>query len=103
MQIVFDLSGKCAPYGKPCVHYDGEYRGDSPCGGCERNPKIAELRDRYKSLNQAAKDIENAPLPAVPPTPGAPIDRLTQLEQDNASEMRDWGLTRPAGGSKRPK
>lgn len=93
MQIVFDLVGKCQPYGKPCVHFDGEYRSDSACGGCERNPKISQLRDGYKTAKQMAKDIEGTPLPDVPDEPGIPPDRLSQLEADNKRELGEWGVT----------
>jgi len=100
MQITFDLTGKCSPYGKACVHYDGEYRSDSPCGGCERNPKVADLRDHYKSPKELMRDIEGTPLPGVE---GSVPDIVSQIIEANRQELSAWGATPSKAPQKRKK
>lgn len=101
MQIVFDLIGKCSPYGKPCVHYDGGYRSDSPCGGCERNPKIKHLTDSYEKPHKMVETIEHGPLPGVPDDPSVPPDKLTETEEANRRELGEWGVTLPPRNTRR--
>lgn len=88
MQIVFDLVGKCSYYGKTCRFYDGEYRSDSPCGGCERNPKIKQLTDRFEKPESLPKPEDVT----LPDRPEEMTDKLTEIEDRNRRELGDWGI-----------
>jgi len=90
MQIIFDLVGKCRPRGKPCAHFDGEYQSNTACGTCERNPKLAALRDSYKSPAKAIKEAKDTPLPE---RPEGMEDHLTETEEANKRELAEWGIS----------
>ena len=82
MQLVFDRVAKC----DGCLHFDRKYKSDSPCGGCERNPKIKNLRDCYVKPKALVAEAKRG----LPP---APTDDATrEVEAANDAEMSEWGI-----------
>lgn len=82
MQIILDRVGKC----DGCVHFTGKWESSSPCGGCERNPKVKNLRDSYmkpKALEKVVRD-------AIPAGPQDEISRDIEAANDDA--MGEFGI-----------
>lgn len=83
MQIVFDMIGRC----KDCIHFDGLYKPTGACGGCERNPKVKNLKDCFEKPKVVKTTIEVSKLPEAPPDDAS---RATELENDEA--LADMGI-----------
>jgi hypothetical protein len=82
MQVVFNLLGKC----DGCIHYDGAYKVTSPCGTCERNPKIKNMKDEYRKAKTVLADLKKN-------GPTAPADDPSRaLEAENDEAGSDYGI-----------
>lgn len=85
MQIILDRVGKC----DGCIHFTGRWDANTPCGGCERNPKIKNLRDSYTKPKALVHEVRKG-LPIGPQDPQA-----VEMEQANDAAMGEFGV-RPA-------
>ena len=82
MRVTFDLLGKCGG----CIHFDGHYKATSPCGTCERNPKIKNMKDEYRKAAKVLADLKKHG-----PTPPAD-DPSRILESENDEAGADYGI-----------
>lgn len=59
MHLVFNLIGKCQSARSRCAHLDGNFL-KPPCRGCERNPRLVELKDHYMSQTEVLAAADKA-------------------------------------------
>jgi hypothetical protein len=59
MRITFDLLGRCKTTRTACVYLDKDFT-KAPCRGCERNPRLKELTDRFVTEISIAKKLDSA-------------------------------------------
>lgn len=87
MHLVLNKIGECGGCRYLIIGPDGsgEHRSDSPCGNCERNPKLLTFLRDNKAKPEKVEPIE---VPEVPPTEGLP-----KLLAENEAEAREWGIS----------
>lgn len=87
MHLVLNKLGECGGCRYLVIGPDGagEHSADSPCGNCERNPKLLTFLRDNKARQEKVPDVE---IPEVPPTEGLPA-----LTAGNAAIAKEWGIT----------
>lgn len=106
MQIIFDKLGRCTIGSTRCAFLDGNYL-KQPCRGCERNPRLIELQDQFKSSKALQIEIDAATKKALDVSEEDHPD--VQAAAQNDSALAEFGVKSAAernssrgAGSQRP-